>query len=55
MLRKDAIYMTSLHWEPKIPSIDEIRRQTTNKQISCHNSVRLTIGKLFVKKTKNSF
>jgi len=49
MLRKDVIYMTSLHWEPKIPSVDEIRRQITNKQISCDNSVRLTIGKVFVK------
>ena len=53
MLRKDAIYMTSLHWEPKIPTLDEIRRQTTNKQISCDNSVRITFGKLFVKKQRN--
>lgn len=54
MLRKDTVYMTSLHWEPKIPTLDEIRRQITNKQISCDNSVRLTIGKLFVKNKKEA-
>jgi len=52
MLRKDAIYMASLHWEPKIPTLDVIRRQIANKQISCDNSVRLTIGKLSVKNKK---
>lgn len=50
LLRKDVIYISSLHWEPKVPSATIIQKQVTGKHFNCHDSVRLNLGKLFAKK-----
>ena len=50
LLRKDTIYISSLHWEPKVPSATTIQKQVAGKHFNCHDSVRLNLGKLFAKK-----
>ena len=50
MLRKDTVYITKLHWEPKIPSKEIIDKQAKNKHAICDNVVRLFMGKAFIGK-----
>ncbi|MCH5273414.1 MAG: hypothetical protein J1E35_07050 [Lachnospiraceae bacterium] len=44
MLRKDIKYMIEKDWEPKVPDIKVIRKQTTRRSGKVSGSVRLAIG-----------
>lgn len=52
MLRKDTVYITKQHWEPRVPSVEEIKRQLEKKPADCENATRLNMGKIFIGKSQ---
>lgn len=46
MLRKDTIYVTKNHWEPKIPSTKTIQEQVARNETKLAGSIRLARGKV---------
>lgn len=44
MLRKDTIYVSKKHWEPKVPTTKVIQAQVSGKRLA--GSIRLASGKV---------
>lgn len=55
MLEKDVLYMLDSDWEPKVPTSDEIRKQSESFHGRLAGSVRLVLGRVVGSEYKTTY
>ena len=48
MLRKDTLHMLKSDWEPKVPSVKDMKKQVLNAQGRIAGNVRFALGRVTV-------